>query len=76
MAWFRAELAAYRRLVESGKREHQAQVRRRLKHWQRYPGLTGLRERVAALGGSLSIARAKAGLSVAARIPIAVPVAA
>jgi signal transduction histidine kinase len=39
-------------------------------------GLTGLRERVAAVGGSLSIARAKAGLSVAARIPIAVPIAA
>jgi signal transduction histidine kinase len=34
-------------------------------------GLTGLRERVAALGGSLSIARASRGLSVAATIPIA-----
>jgi signal transduction histidine kinase len=34
-------------------------------------GLTGIRERVAALGGSLSIARAKRGLSVAATIPIA-----
>jgi signal transduction histidine kinase len=34
-------------------------------------GLTGLRERVAAVGGSLSIARAKRGLSVAATIPIA-----
>jgi signal transduction histidine kinase len=39
-------------------------------------GLTGLRERVAAVGGSLSIARAKAGLSVAAKIPITVPIAA
>jgi signal transduction histidine kinase len=39
-------------------------------------GLTGLRERVAAVGGSLSIARAKAGLSVAAKIPIVVPIAA
>ena len=39
-------------------------------------GLTGLRERLAAVGGSLSIARAKAGLSVAARIPIAAPIAA
>jgi signal transduction histidine kinase len=34
-------------------------------------GLTGLRERVAAVGGSLSIARASRGLSVAATIPIA-----
>jgi signal transduction histidine kinase len=34
-------------------------------------GLTGMRERVAAVGGSLSIARAKDGLSVAATIPIA-----
>jgi signal transduction histidine kinase len=34
-------------------------------------GLTGIRERVAALGGSLSIARAARGLSVAATIPIA-----
>jgi signal transduction histidine kinase len=34
-------------------------------------GLTGLRERVAAVGGSLSIARATRGLSVAATIPIA-----
>jgi len=34
-------------------------------------GLTGIRERVAALGGSLSIARARRGLSVAATIPIA-----
>src|SRR6266700_5469791 len=34
-------------------------------------GLTGIRERVAALGGSLSIARATRGLSVAATIPIA-----
>jgi signal transduction histidine kinase len=34
-------------------------------------GLTGLRERVAAVGGSLSIARARRGLSVAATIPIA-----
>ncbi len=32
-------------------------------------GLTGIRERVAALGGSLSIARATRGLSVAATIP-------
>jgi signal transduction histidine kinase len=39
-------------------------------------GLTGLRERVAAVGGSLSIARAKAGLSVAAKIPIIDPIAA
>jgi signal transduction histidine kinase len=39
-------------------------------------GLTGLRERVAAVGGSLSIARAKAGLSVAAKIPIIAPIAA
>jgi signal transduction histidine kinase len=34
-------------------------------------GLTGLRERVTALGGSLSIARASRGLSVAATIPLA-----
>ena len=34
-------------------------------------GLTGLRERVAAVGGSLSIVRATRGLSVAATIPIA-----
>src|SRR5262249_43008048 len=34
-------------------------------------GLTGIRERVAAVGGSLSIADAKRGLSVAATIPIA-----
>jgi signal transduction histidine kinase len=34
-------------------------------------GLTGMRERVAAIGGSLSIARAARGLSVAATIPIA-----
>ena len=34
-------------------------------------GLTGLRERIAAVGGSLSIARATRGLSVAATIPIA-----
>jgi signal transduction histidine kinase len=34
-------------------------------------GLTGMRERVVAVGGSLSIARAKDGLSVAATIPIA-----
>lgn len=34
-------------------------------------GLTGMRERVAAVGGSLSIARASRGLSVAATIPIA-----
>ena len=34
-------------------------------------GLTGVRERVAALGGSLSIARAKRGVSVAATIPLA-----
>jgi signal transduction histidine kinase len=34
-------------------------------------GLTGMRERLAAVGGSLSIARASHGLSVAATIPIA-----
>jgi signal transduction histidine kinase len=34
-------------------------------------GLTGMRERLAAIGGSLSIARAARGLSVAATIPIA-----
>lgn len=34
-------------------------------------GLTGMRERVAAVGGSFSIARATRGLSVAATIPIA-----
>jgi signal transduction histidine kinase len=34
-------------------------------------GLTGMRERIAAVGGSLSIARATRGLSVAATIPIA-----
>jgi signal transduction histidine kinase len=34
-------------------------------------GLTGLRERLAALGGSLSIARATRGLSVDATIPLA-----
>jgi signal transduction histidine kinase len=34
-------------------------------------GLTGIRERVAALGGSLSIAHAAGGLSVAATIPLA-----
>ncbi|KJC62421.1 histidine kinase [Bradyrhizobium sp. LTSPM299] len=34
-------------------------------------GLTGVSERVAALGGSLSIARASRGLSVAATIPLA-----
>ena len=34
-------------------------------------GLIGIRERVAAIGGSLSIARATHGLSVAATIPIA-----
>jgi len=34
-------------------------------------GLTGIRERVAALGGSLSIARATRGVSVAATIPLA-----
>jgi signal transduction histidine kinase len=34
-------------------------------------GLTGIRERVAAVGGSLSIARATHGLSVAATIPFA-----
>jgi signal transduction histidine kinase len=34
-------------------------------------GLTGVRERVTALGGSLSIARARRGLSVAATIPLA-----
>jgi len=34
-------------------------------------GLTGIRERVAALGGSLSIARARRGVSVAATIPLA-----
>jgi signal transduction histidine kinase len=34
-------------------------------------GLTGMRERVAAVGGSLSIARATRGLSIAATIPLA-----
>jgi signal transduction histidine kinase len=34
-------------------------------------GLTGIRERIAEVGGSLSIARATRGLSVAATIPIA-----
>lgn len=34
-------------------------------------GMTGLRERIAAVGGSLSIVRATRGLSVAATIPIA-----
>jgi signal transduction histidine kinase len=34
-------------------------------------GLTGIRERVAALGGSLLIARATRGVSVAATIPLA-----
>jgi signal transduction histidine kinase len=34
-------------------------------------GLTGLRERIAAVGGSLSIARATRGISVAATIPLA-----
>jgi signal transduction histidine kinase len=34
-------------------------------------GMTGLRERVAAVGGSLSIVRATRGLSVAATLPIA-----
>ena len=34
-------------------------------------GLTGIRERVAAVGGSVSIARARHGLSVAASIPMA-----
>ena len=34
-------------------------------------GLTGIRERVAAVGGSLSIARASHGLNVAATIPMA-----
>jgi signal transduction histidine kinase len=34
-------------------------------------GLTGIRERLAALGGSLSIARARRGLSVDATIPLA-----
>jgi signal transduction histidine kinase len=34
-------------------------------------GLTGIRERVAAVGGSVSIARARRGLSVAATIPLA-----
>jgi signal transduction histidine kinase len=34
-------------------------------------GLTGIRERVTALGGSLSIARARRGVSVAATIPLA-----
>ncbi|MGY3607197.1 MULTISPECIES: histidine kinase [unclassified Bradyrhizobium] len=34
-------------------------------------GLTGIRERVTALGGSLSIAHARRGLSVAATIPLA-----
>ncbi|XIA63880.1 histidine kinase [Bradyrhizobium sp. TZ2] len=34
-------------------------------------GLIGVRERVAALGGSLSIARARRGVSVAATIPLA-----
>jgi signal transduction histidine kinase len=34
-------------------------------------GLTGIRERVAALGGSLSIVRARRGVSVAATIPLA-----
>lgn len=34
-------------------------------------GMTGIRERVAAVGGSLSIARARHGLSVAATIPMA-----
>ncbi len=34
-------------------------------------GLTGIRERVTALGGSLAIARATRGLSVAASIPLA-----
>jgi signal transduction histidine kinase len=33
--------------------------------------LTGIRERVAALGGSLSIAGANRGVSVAATIPLA-----
>ncbi len=41
--------------------------------WRSRPGfgLTGVSERVAALGGSLSIARASRGLSVAATIPLA-----
>jgi signal transduction histidine kinase len=34
-------------------------------------GLTGIRERVTAVGGSLTIARARRGLSVAATIPLA-----
>lgn len=34
-------------------------------------GLTGIRERIAAVGGSLSISRATGGLSVAATIPLA-----
>jgi signal transduction histidine kinase len=34
-------------------------------------GLAGIRERIAAVGGSLSIASAARGLSVAATIPIA-----
>ncbi len=36
-------------------------------------GILGMRERIAALGGSLTIGRAAAGLRIAARIPLAQP---
>jgi two-component system, NarL family, sensor histidine kinase UhpB len=39
-------------------------------------GILGMRERIAALGGSLTIGRAAGGLRVAARIPLAQPVGA
>src|SRR5262249_3331754 len=44
LEWLRAELAAVRKVLESGKPEERSQVRRRLQHWQRDPALAGLRD--------------------------------
>jgi serine/threonine-protein kinase len=44
LEWMRAELAAYTRLVESGKSEDRLLVRMRLQPWNHSPGLAGLRD--------------------------------
>jgi serine/threonine protein kinase/Flp pilus assembly protein TadD/type II secretory pathway component PulJ len=44
LAWLRADLASYGRLVKSGKGPDAALVQRRLARWQRDPELSGIRD--------------------------------
>jgi tetratricopeptide (TPR) repeat protein len=44
LAWLRADLTAYRQLVERGNAQQRAEVGQRLRHWQRDPDLAGLRD--------------------------------